>query len=162
MMLIKDDEGSRHIGYRHKIHKGRGRMLKTRHGDLDESCSRSDGTQFCWNSEEINHRTERERIENNVQKIQIRKRILETFVLRGESKYEFRTVSVQWTLRGWGGQVVEKVDAKECNCVFFIVKRNTGWTLRPGGGGSNLTVHWTLTVRISNFWFAPLDLRFTI
>ena len=26
-----------------------------------------------------------------------------TFGLRGESKYEFRTVSVQWTLREWGG-----------------------------------------------------------
>ena len=35
--------------------------------------------------------------------------------VRGESKYDFRTVSVQWTLRGWGGQVL---DAKDCNCIF--------------------------------------------
>ena len=35
--------------------------------------------------------------------------------VRGESKYDFRTVSVQWTLRGGGGQVL---DAKDCNCKF--------------------------------------------
>ena len=35
--------------------------------------------------------------------------------LRGESKYDFRTVSVQWTLRGGGGQVL---DAKDCYCNF--------------------------------------------
>ena len=55
-------------------------------------------------------------------------------------------------VRGGGlGKVVKKVDAKECNCVFFIVTRITGWTLRPGGEGSNLSVHWTLTVRNSYF-----------
>ena len=26
----------------------------------------------------------------------------DVFEVRGESKYEFRTVSAQWTLRGWG------------------------------------------------------------
>ena len=36
--------------------------------------------------------------------------------IRGESKFEIRTLSVNPTLRGWGGQ---PFDAKDCNCVFL-------------------------------------------
>ena len=51
------------------------------------------------------------------------------------------------------------LDAKDCNWGFLIVKKkspndgtaNTGWTIKPGDGESNLRVLWTLTVRISNF-----------
>ena len=37
--------------------------------------------------------------------------------LRGESKFEISTLSVNPTLRGWGGQVL---DAKDCNFGFSL------------------------------------------
>ena len=36
--------------------------------------------------------------------------------IRGESKFEILTLSVNPTLRGWGGQ---PFDAKDCNCFFL-------------------------------------------
>ena len=42
----------------------------------------------------------------------------EMILLRGESKFEISTLSVNPTLRGWGGQVL---DAKDCNFCFLNV-----------------------------------------
>ena len=68
---------------------------------------------------------------------------------RGESKFEISTLSVNPTLRGWGGQVL---DAKDYNYIFFhclmIVRIDAkAW----GVGGSNLSVGLTLSLLISNF-----------
>ena len=38
-------------------------------------------------------------------------------IIRGESKFEISTLSVNPTLRGWGGQ---PFDAKDCNFVFSL------------------------------------------
>ena len=40
------------------------------------------------------------------------------FGVRGESKFEISTLSVNPTLRGWGAQVL---DAKDCNFGFLDV-----------------------------------------
>ena len=71
-------------------------------------------------------------------------------LVRGESKFEFHALSVNLTLRGWGGQ---PIDAKDC--IRFLRSTRSkfddaGLMLRPwGGGGSNISIRLTVGVGIT-------------
>ena len=49
--------------------------------------------------------------------------------VRGESEFENSMLSVNPTLRGWIGQVL---DAKDCNCLFCAFENNLSSTANTG------------------------------